>query len=94
MKARWRDASLALRDFSRSNKHNCIYLVSNSRMKKEIYYVMTRAITKGILTGNLKTILFLLPWPILMRTDFRTSNFRTLLIIPYFSRLNENKIKK
>ena len=84
IKARWQDAPLVLQDFSQSNKHKCTYLVSNTRMKKEIYYIMSCPITKGISTGNLKTNYF--PWPILMRTDCRTSNFCMLLIVPYFSR--------
>ena len=50
-------------------------------MKKEIHYVLTRLITKVIPAGNLKTILFLLPWSILMRTNYRTPNFRKLSIL-------------
>ena len=50
---------LALREFTQSNKHNAP--TSNSRMEKEIHYVLTRQITEKIPTGNLKTVSFLLP---------------------------------
>ena len=54
---------LALREFNQSNKHNAI---SDSRMEKEMHYILNRQITKGISTDNLKIVLFLLPLLILM----------------------------
>ena len=48
------------------------------------YITLTRPITTIISTGNLKTVLFLLPWPILTWTDCRTPNFGTLLILRLF----------
>ena len=49
---------LALLEFNQSNKHNAI---SDSRMEKEMHYILNRQITKGISTDNLKIDLFLLP---------------------------------
>ena len=60
-------------------------------MKKEIHYVLTCPIIKVISTGNLITVLVFFPSPILMWTDCMTSNFRTLLILPYSVALNENE---
>ena len=54
---------LALREFNQSNKDNAI---SDSRMEKEMHYILNRQITKGISTDNLKIVLFLLPLLILM----------------------------
>ena len=46
-------------EFTRRNKHNAP--TSNSRMEKEMHYVLTRQITKVISTGNLKAVSFLFP---------------------------------
>ena len=61
-------------------------------MKKEIHYLLTYPITMVISTGNLKTVLFLLPRPILMRNDRSTPNFRTFSILP--KSVDSMKIKK
>ena len=55
--------------------------------------MLTCPIIKVISTGNLIKVSFFLPSPILMRTDCRTSNFRTLLILPYSVGLNENEMQ-
>ena len=46
-------------EFTGRNKHNAP--ISNSRMEKEIHYVLTRQIMKVISTVNLKAVSFLFP---------------------------------
>ena len=54
---------------------------SNSRIKKEIIYVLTQQLFKlftyWLFQQLFKTILFLLPW-----TDWKTPNFRWFSILP------------
>ena len=58
VKAGWRDAPWRSRILAEAiNAPNYYRAVE----KKEIHYILTHPITKVISTGNLKTVLFLLP---------------------------------
>ena len=62
---------------------NIMHLISIKQQNEEGNTLRTDpSNNQGKLNSYLKLVLFLLPWPILMRTDCKTPNFRTLSILP------------